>query len=196
MTSRPPKSHLYTRAGDQGQTSLFGGKRVAKDDLRVEAYGCVDELNSVLGVVVAFLRQQRLIGIVQSIQNDLFSIGAELASPEPVRDDRSSGTHFSLSEDKVKGLEPLIDELDAQLPPLRNFILPSGSRPAAFLHLARTVCRRAERAIVTLSRHEPVNPNILAYMNRLSDLLFVLARYANWQAGREELVWRSRGPRS
>lgn len=196
MTSRPPKSHLYTRAGDQGQTSLFGGKRVAKDDLRVEAYGCVDELNSVLGVVVAFLRQQRLIGIVQSIQNDLFSIGAELASPEPVHDDRSSGTHFSLSEDKVKGLEPLIDELDAQLPPLRNFILPSGSRPAAFLHLARTVCRRAERAIVTLSRHESVNPNILAYMNRLSDLLFVLARYANRQAGREELVWRSREPRS
>ena len=186
---KTPKSSLYTRAGDKGQTSLFGGKRVPKDHLRVEAYGQIDELNSVIGVAVAFLGQRRVVELLQSTQSELFNLGAELASEGRAKRVRG-GPAFALSAEKVAQLEAWVDEYDAQLPPLKTFILPSGSGPAALLHLARTVCRRAERAAVKLARRESVNPNVIAYLNRLSDLLFALARYVNQAEGGRELPWQ------
>ncbi len=185
---RPAKSKLYTRTGDLGQTALFGGRRVPKDDPRVEAYGSVDELNSTLGVAVSFLRQKRIAATLQSVQNELFNIGSELASESGPKAER--GRMFVDPEAKIAGLERLIDEYDAKLPPLRTFVLPSGSRAGALLHLARGVCRRAERAVVRLSRQEKVNPQLIVYINRLSDLLFVLARYVNKAARKPETPWR------
>ncbi len=189
MPRNSPRSKLYTKAGDSGQTALFGGGRVPKDHPRVEAYGSVDELNSTLGVAVAFLRQRRLIAALQSIQNELFNIGSELASETGGRA-AELGRLFLEPEAKIAELERLIDEYDAKVPPLRTFILPSGSQAGALLHLCRTVCRRAERAVVRLARQEPVNPTVLAYLNRLSDLLFVLARYVNKAARKPETPWR------
>ncbi len=182
------KSKLYTRAGDSGQTALFGGMRVSKAHPRVEAYGAVDELNSALGVAVSFISQRRLATTLQGVQNELFNIGSELASESGKR--AQAGRLFLDPEAKIAALERLIDEFDAKSPPLRTFILPSGSRPGALLHLCRTVCRRAERAVVGLSHEEPVNPQLLRYLNRLSDLLFVLARYVNRAARRPETPWR------
>ena len=186
--ARQTKSKLYTRSGDQGETALFGGRRVSKDDPRVEAYGSVDELNSTLGVAVSFLRQKRIVAALQSIQNELFNIGSELASESGPKADR--GRMFIDPKRKIAGLERLIDEHDANVPPLRTFILPSGARAGALLHLARGVCRRAERAVVRLSRQEDVNPQLVIYLNRLSDLLFVLARYVNKAARKPETPWR------
>ncbi len=190
MPSRPQKSKLYTRTGDRGDTGLFGGRRVPKDHRRVVAYGAIDELNSVLGVAISFIRQRTVVASLHAVQNDLFNIGAELASEQPVRRGRKQAGVFRLDSSKTQRLETLIDEYDARVPPLRTFVLPSGSTAASFLHLARTVCRRAERAVVTLARREAVNPAILAYLNRLCDLLFVLARYLNKAARRRELLWR------
>jgi cob(I)alamin adenosyltransferase len=183
-------SKLYTRTGDRGQTGLFGGRRVPKDHPRVVAYGTIDELNSILGVALSFIRQRSVVTALQTIQNELFNIGAELASDQPVRRGRKESGVFRIEAERVSWLEGLIDEYDARVPPLRTFVLPAGSTAAAMLHFARTVCRRAERGVVTLSRMEPVNPAILAYLNRLCDLLFVLARYANRAARRRELLWR------
>lgn len=183
-------SKLYTRTGDRGQTGLFGGRRVPKDHPRVVAYGTIDELNSILGVALSFIRQRSVVTALQTIQNELFNIGAELASDQPVRRGRKEAGVFRIEAERVSWLEGLIDEYDARVPPLRTFVLPAGSTAAAMLHFARTVCRRAERGVVTLSRMEPVNPAILAYLNRLCDLLFVLARYANRAARRRELLWR------
>lgn len=188
MARRPAKSKLYTRMGDQGETALFGGDRVPKDHPRIEAYGSVDELNSALGLAVSFIRQRRVAAVLQSIQNELFNIGSELASESGSRAEK--GRMFVDPEGKIAGLERLIDEYDAKVPPLRTFILPSGSRAGAFLHLARSVCRRAERAAVRLSRQEDVNPYVVIYLNRLSDLLFVLARYVNKAGRRPETPWR------
>lgn len=190
MPARPPKSKLYTRTGDRGQTSLFGGRRVPKDHPRVAAYGAIDELNSALGVATSFVRQRRVAAAIRAIQNELFNIGAELASERPVRRAKGRSSVFRLSEDKTRWLEGLIDEYDALVPPLQTFILPAGSPGASLLHLARTVCRRAERAAVTLSVAEPVNPAVIAYLNRLCDLLFVLARYVNKADRRRELTWQ------
>jgi len=184
------KSKLYTRTGDRGQTGLFGGRRVPKDHPRVVAYGTIDELNSVLGIALSFIRQRSVVAALQAIQNELFNIGAELASDRPVRRGKKEPGVFRLEAERVRWLEGLIDEYDARVPPLRTFVLPAGSTAAATLHFARTVCRRAERAVVTLGRRESVNPAILAYLNRLCDLLFVLARYANKAARRRELLWR------
>jgi len=188
MSKRPGKSKLYTRGGDAGKTSLFGGRRVAKDDPRVVAYGTIDELNSVLGVAISFIRQRRLVASLHKVQNELFNIGAELASDKPVRRRRRSDA-FQLGSDSTMRLEQLVDEFDAKMPPLKTFVLPSGSVAAAAMHHARTVCRRAERCVVTLSRKEKVNPEILAYLNRLNDLLFALARYLNKTARRREILW-------
>lgn len=188
MAPRAPKSKLYTRTGDLGETALFGGGRVPKDDLRVEAYGSVDELNSALGVAVSFIRQRRIAAALQSVQNELFNIGSELASESGPR--AAKGRMFIDSERKIADLERLIDEYDAKLPLLRTFVLPSGSRAGALLHLARSVCRRAERAVIRLSRREEVNPQVIIYLNRLSDLLFVLARYVNKAARKPETPWR------
>jgi cob(I)alamin adenosyltransferase len=188
MARRPARSKLYTRTGDQGETALFGGDRVPKDHPRVEAYGSVDELNSALGVAVSLIRQRRVAAAIQSIQNEMLNIGSELAGESGPRAEK--GRMFIDPEGKIAGLERLIDEYDAKLPPLRTFILPSGSQAGALLHLARSVCRRAERAVVSLSRQEDVNPHLIVYLNRLSDLLFILARYVNRAARKPEKPWR------
>jgi len=183
------KSKLYTRTGDRGETGLFGGRRVRKDSPRVEAYGTIDELNAALGVVATKLRQRKLVATIQSIQNELFNIGAELASERPVRRAKREAAAFVLDDAKVTALEALIDEYDARVQPLRTFILPGGSEASALLHLARTICRRAERAVVTLAAKEPINDAVLAYLNRLCDLLFALARYVSKADGKRELLW-------
>lgn len=185
---RAKKSKLYTRTGDLGETGLFGGARVGKDDPRVEAYGSVDELNCAIGVAVSFLRQRRLARELQAVQNELFNIGAELSSESGPMAERAR--MFVDPERKIAALERLIDEYDSKLPPLKTFVLPSGSQAGALLHLARGVCRRAERACVRLSRREEVSQHILVYLNRLSDLLFAAARYANKAAGKPETAWR------
>jgi cob(I)alamin adenosyltransferase len=181
---------LYTRSGDAGTTALFGGGRVPKDSPRVEAYGCVDELNSALGVAGSFIEDGTLAGVLAGIQNELFNIGSELASEAGGEKAAEAGRMFKDESEKIAALESVIDEYDARVEPLRTFILPSGGHAGALLHLCRTVCRRAERAAVTLARDEPVNPAVLTYLNRLSDLLFVLARYANKAEGREETPWQ------
>lgn len=181
---------IYTRGGDAGQTGLFGGDRVAKDDPRVQAYGAIDELNAALGLVIALdedgiLEQPALV----ALQEDLFVIGARLAAADPRRALRK-GTIPELPEARVTVLEGWIDELTEELPPLDAFILPGGTPLAAQLQVARTVCRRAERAIVGLVDQQPdLAEVILPYMNRLSDLLFTLARAANHGAGVSETTW-------
>ncbi len=189
-----PKSKLYTRTGDRGQTSLFGARRVPKDHPRVVAYGTIDELNSAIGAALAFVKQRRVAGALRGIQNELFNIGAELASDRPVRRARASSEAFQLSKAAIAHLEALTDEYDSRVPPLRNFILPSGSPAASLLHVARTVCRRAEREAVTLARKEQVNPTVLTYLNRLCDLLFALARYVNKADRGRELLWSKDAP--
>jgi cob(I)alamin adenosyltransferase len=188
MARRTAKSKLYTRTGDQGETALLGGDRVPKDHPRVEAYGSVDELNSVLGVAVSLIRQRRVAAALQSIQNELLNLGSELAAES--RSGREKSRTFIDPESRIADLERLIDDYDAKLPPLRTFILPSGSQAGALLHMARSVCRRAERAVVRLSRQETVNPHAIVYLNRLSGLLFVLARYVNKAARKPEKPWR------
>jgi cob(I)alamin adenosyltransferase len=178
---------IYTRSGDQGDTSLLGGARVAKDVLRIETYGTVDELNCVLGLVRAQGVSERIDQVLDRVQNELLSVGAELASPDPV----ARGTRI-IGPQHVAHLEADIDEYQAVLPPLKQFILPGGALAAATLHVARAVCRRAERHLVALARQDgrAVSLSLIAYLNRLSDLLFVLARAANQEAGREDTLWR------
>jgi cob(I)alamin adenosyltransferase len=172
-------SKVYTRAGDKGQTSLVGGKRVSKASLRVDAYGDVDELNSVIGLARARLRDQEIDEALSAIQNDLFTLGADLASPADVEVPR-------IDESFVKTLEDYSDHYLAQLEPLKEFILPGGSEAGATLHVARTVARRAERRAVELSESEELNEHTIVYLNRLSDLLFILARAVNHRAGERE----------
>jgi cob(I)alamin adenosyltransferase len=186
----PPKSQIYTRTGDSGTTGLFGGGRVPKDHPRVEAYGVVDELNSAIGVAVSFMTHPGLVSELSAIQNELFNIGAELASESGAQKAADYARMFTDPDEKIGALENLMDELDAALPPLTTFVLPSGSQAGALLHLCRTVCRRAERAVVTLGHAEPVNADLGRYLNRLSDLLFVMARYVNQADGQPETEWR------
>lgn len=176
---------IYTRTGDAGQTSLFDGTRVSKADARVGAYGDVDELNAWLGFARANLRDPELDGELTRIQRDLFALGARLADPAETIAARV--TKASVTEADVTRLEQLIDRLEGELPPLRHFILAGGSPAGAALHVARTVCRRAERCIVALD--PPVDPVLLRYVNRLSDLLFVLARAVNHGARVPETEW-------
>ncbi|HYT64540.1 MAG TPA: cob(I)yrinic acid a,c-diamide adenosyltransferase [Gemmatimonadales bacterium] len=175
---------IYTKTGDAGETGLFGGERVPKDDPRVRAYGDVDEANAAIGLAAALEPAAFEQAALQTIQRDLFTIGAELATPDQ---EKARGTPIGTSE--VGALEDLIDKHEATLEPLKNFILPGGTPKAAAFHLARTTCRRAERSVVTLSREQPINPVIIHYLNRLSDLLFVLARAVNKQAGRPDIAW-------
>ena len=177
---------IYTKTGDRGETGLFGGPRVRKDHPRVEAYGDVDELNAVLGLVRCEELDGRIGQLLEIIQNELFDLGAELASPQP----EQMGTK-RIAGEQIAALEAAIDLHEAGLPPLKEFILPGGVRASALLHLARTVCRRAERQIVTLSEREPVSADVLIYLNRLGDLLFVLARAVNHAAGQADVPWRS-----
>lgn len=169
-------TRVYTKTGDAGETSLVDGSRVSKDDLRVATYGDVDELNSVLGLARAWCTESEIAGIIEALQNDLFIVGADLATPVGTPVPR-------VEEELVTKLEGLIDRLLEELEPLKEFILPSGTEVGAGLHLARTLARRAERSIVTLGHREEINQAVLRYMNRLSDLLFVLARVANRRAG-------------
>ncbi|MEX2155464.1 MAG: cob(I)yrinic acid a,c-diamide adenosyltransferase [Gemmatimonadales bacterium] len=175
---------IYTKTGDAGETGLFGGGRVSKDDPRVRAYGEVDEVNAVIGFAAALDPHDFAAAVLQSIQRDLFTIGAELATPDPAK---QRGTAIGTAE--VGALEDVIDMHQSKLSPLKNFILPGGHPKAAAFHVARTVCRRAERAVVGLSHTQQINPTIIHYLNRLSDLLFVLARAVNAQTGRSELTW-------
>ena len=170
---------IYTRTGDSGETSLFGGTRVAKNDLRIEAYGTVDELNSFIGVARASWPSSPMDSQLQKVQGDLFDIGAYLAAPD-------SDRFKSVAQSRIDELEKEIDRMEAELAPLKNFILPGGSPAASHLHVARTVCRRAERIVVALGN----SSTTLAYLNRLADYLFVAARYANKRHGVADTPWR------
>jgi len=178
---------IYTKGGDTGQTGLIDGSRVAKDDARVTAYGEVDELNAVLGLARAHSTDAAVRDLLHAIQKDLFAIGAQLADPQARIATRKAKA--AVTEARIESLERAIDEREATMPPLRAFLLPGGAKDAAFLHLGRTVCRRAERTTVALAGRATVDPLVLAYMNRLSDLLFVLARQANLAAGEAEERW-------
>jgi cob(I)alamin adenosyltransferase len=180
---------IYTRTGDSGETGLFGGQRVLKHHPRVAAYGEVDELNALLGVCVTLAGDDSLRRVLERIQSDLFVVGADLATPVEEGDQVGKTPVPRVTEGMGAALEALIDEHEDGVPPLRNFILPGGAPLAALLHLARTVCRRAERAVVAASGKESLNPDALVYLNRLSDLLFTLARYANHQAEHPETPW-------
>ena len=180
-------TRIYTRAGDGGETSLGDGSRVAKLDCRIGAFGSVDELNSQLGFVLAGEVPDRLRPWLQQIQNDLFDVGADLSVPFGVTD------RLRVTQAAVEELERLCDELNAGLPELRSFVLPGGTDAAARLHVARTICRRAEREALAADREHGINPLVLAYMNRLSDFLFIAARAANADAGRDEPLWRPGG---
>ena len=176
---------IYTRTGDTGETSLFDNTRVSKADARVDAYGEVDELNACLGAARAAGLDAEISGMLEEIQKELFAIGARLADPSHRIAARV--TKSDIVETQVARLEATIDRLEADLPPLRRFILPGGSSAGSLLHLARTICRRAERRIVGLS--SPVEPIVVVYLNRLSDLLFVMARAANHRLGVPETEW-------
>ena len=179
---------IYTRTGDDGTTGLLGPGRVRKSEPRVEAFGSVDELNAALGVARALDREGWLPEI-EAIQAKLFNLGAELAATTP----EAPATLERITEGDVAALEQSIDRLDRELPPLKNFILPGGSGLAAHLHLARAVCRRAERRLVTLMASATIEPRLLRYLNRLADLLFVMARWCNHRAGVAEIEWRPKG---
>ena len=178
---------IYTRAGDQGRTRLVDGSEVGKDHLRVQAYGDVDELNALLGLVRAGSPDLELSSLLEGVQRDLFALGAQLADPRSQVGERKEKA--TLTAERVTRLESAIDARDLVLPPLRAFILPGGSPLGALLHVARTACRRAERATVALAQTAPLDPLILVYLNRLSDLLFVLARHVNQMASRPEETW-------
>ena len=185
----PRLTTIYTRKGDEGETSLGGGQRVPKDSARVAAYGAVDELNSAIGVALAHGLSPRLQAALPVIQNELFHLGSDLAFRE---EDKQKYALPQIEERHVQQLEEWIDELNDVVGPLQNFILPGGSIGTAHLHAARTTCRRAERDVLALARAEPIGGLVLPYLNRLSDLLFVMARYENHQRGIAEPLWNSR----
>jgi cob(I)alamin adenosyltransferase len=178
---------IYTKTGDRGETGLFGGPRVSKDAPRIEAYGTVDELNCMLGVIRALAIESDVDSLLRQIQNELFDLGAQLATPDP------AAHHTALiGPRQITALEAAIDRFEERLDPLKQFILPGGTPAAAQLHLARTVCRRAERRLVTLVNRsaEPIAEDLVIYLNRLSDLLFVLAREVNRAAGCPDVPWQ------
>jgi cob(I)alamin adenosyltransferase len=185
----PRITKVYTRTGDDGSTGLGGGQRVPKDSPRIEAYGTVDELSSAIGVALALGLHERLTEVLPRVQNDLFNLGSDLCILE---EDKAARPVPVIEERHVEGLERLMDDLSAELAPLENFILPGGSPGAAQLHVARTVCRRAERWTIALSRQEAVGPLVVKYLNRLSDALFVMARYENLWRGIPDVLWDSR----
>lgn len=179
---------IYTKTGDKGDTGLFGGGRVPKDDPRVEAYGDVDELNASLGMVRAVEMMPRIDEVIVPIQRDLFSIGALLATPDLAK----MHDHLAkarIDDDRIASLERSIDECDRELEPLKAFIVPGGTPKSAALHVARTVCRRAERRVISLQKNHEIPQIVVVYLNRLSDLLFTLARVANKRAGAGEVTW-------
>lgn len=178
---------IYTKFGDSGETALFGGTRVGKDAPRIEAIGTVDELNAYIGYAQTLIDDADLSELMTRVQNHLFSVGADLATPST----HAKAAEFRISEDFTTEMETAIDTLSEELPPLTNFILPGGCTAGAILHIARVVCRRSERCVVCLAREEDVNPEIIRSLNRLSDLLFVLARVVNFRASAPEPIWES-----
>jgi len=179
---------IYTRTGDDGSTGLVDGSRLSKNDIRVRAYGDVDETNSVIGLVRLHLENRRLDDMLSRIQNDLFDLGADLATPLPKEGEADSEYALRMVDAQATRLEEELDALNSDLEPLTSFVLPGGSPPAAYLHQARTVCRRAERVCVALAAEQPINPAALTYLNRLSDFLFVAARWCNDQ-GETDVKW-------
>ncbi len=180
---------IYTRTGDEGETALFGGGRVGKDHIRVEAYGAVDELNAALGWSGTQLSDALLRGRLEIVQHDLFTLGSDLATP-PARDGRVRPETPPLPIERIALMEAWMDESDIELPELRAFVLPGGSPAAAALHVARTVCRRAERAVVRLATVDHVTDGVVSYLNRLSDLLFTFARVENLRSDRGDVEWK------
>jgi cob(I)alamin adenosyltransferase len=189
MTSERKAMKIYTKTGDAGETGLFGGARVSKGSARVDVYGEVDELNSVLGVARAHGYDPRVDGILHEVQSELFTLGAELATDPSKRVDVGVSL---LGDAQIEFLERSIDALERDLSPLKTFILPGGCAEAAFLHLARTTCRRAERKLVALARKEEIRAELIRFLNRLSDLLFVTARHANFRANVLDVPWLGR----
>lgn len=179
-------ARIYTRTGDKGETGLVGGTRVSKDSTRVEAYGSVDEINSALGVARSALSDNEISSVLEELQKDLFVAGADLAGDKGGKGGKEVPR---ITRERVFELERIIDRFESELPPLHVFILPGGSRAGASLHFVRTVTRRAERRIVTLSRKEDINEQLIPYINRLSDLLFVLARVVNHREKQTEVEW-------
>jgi cob(I)alamin adenosyltransferase len=179
---------IYTKTGDGGETGLFRGRRVPKHDLRVEAYGNVDELNAFLGILLTEIQDADVQQVILELQHQLFEVGADLATPSQAEQEQAMRIAPGLTEN----LEKSIDRFEERLPALQNFILPGGSRGGALLHYARAVCRRAERSITRLKEEQPTNIEIVRYLNRLSDLLFVMARIENQRAGIPEIVWKKR----
>ena len=179
---------IYTRTGDDGTTGLVDGSRLSKDALRVRAYGDVDETNSVIGLARLHLDNRQLDDMLGRIQNDLFDLGADLATPLPSKGEADSEYALRMVEAQTKRLETELDALNADLAPLTSFVLPGGSAPAAYLHQARTVSRRAERICVGFAKADAVNPYALTYLNRLSDFLFTAARWCNDQ-GKTDVLW-------
>jgi cob(I)alamin adenosyltransferase len=185
---------VYTRGGDKGDTSLVGGKRVPKDSPRIDAYGTIDELNSIVGLARVFNEEnldageahQFLDGVLCQIQDELFDLGSELATPPAFFQEGM----YRVSEKEIERIEKLIDQCQKDLEPLKSFILPGGGRVGAYLHQCRTVCRRAEREILRLSRAEEINHSVIKYTNRLSDLFFVLSRWISKQTGEQEYLWQ------
>lgn len=182
---------IYTKTGDKGETSLYGGTRVSKAAARVESYGTLDELNAFIGLAKAEISDEKVLSQLQKIQFDLFTVGSEAATPtdKMFLANGKSRLDLLISEEEIIELEHWMDDLDAELEPLRFFILPSGGKAAATIHVCRTVCRRAERSMVFLSETEEVRPELIKYLNRLSDYLFVLARYISKISGEKEDFW-------
>ena len=177
---------IYTKTGDLGDTGLFGGRRVPKHNLRIEAYGTVDETNAMLGLAASHCSDPELLSVIHRVQSELFSVGADLATPLDVQ----SAYIVRVDANDIVRLESEIDVWEEMLPELKNFILPGGVDVAATLHLARTICRRAERAITALAEQEAINDDAQRYLNRLSDWLFVLARHVNFKQGVTETAWQ------
>jgi cob(I)alamin adenosyltransferase len=180
---------IYTKTGDYGETGLLGGERVPKDDLRIEAIGTLDELNSVLGVAINEIKNDEIIITLRNIQNQLFDVAADLALP--ISKENEKLIVKRISSDYYENIENEIDYFNSHLTELKNFILPGGTKGSSYLHLARTVCRRAERKIVKLKKSVDIGNNIIIYLNRLSDLFFVLARYENKFNGIPDVVWKA-----
>lgn len=183
---------IYTKTGDKGTTSLFDGTRVYKDNIRVCPYGMVDELNSIVGIVLSYVKENKksfakhFQKILEQTQSDLLIIGSHLANPTP----STEIMHTDILKKNTLYFEEAIDTMTEKMPPLKNFILPGGGKIGSFLHLARTVSRRAERDIVTLSQKEHVDNSILVYMNRLSDLFFTMSRFSNFEENQKEIIWK------
>lgn len=180
---------IYTKTGDKGETGLFGGERVPKDSIRIEAYGTIDELNSFVGLAIIDIKNKEIKELLGKIQNQLFTISADLATPENKKDKKLNISRTP--EEFYIEIENAIDKFENQLTPLKNFILPGGSKGAALLHTCRTICRRAERRVVKLKNVENINENISIYLNRISDLFFVLARYENFSSGVPDSKWNT-----